>query len=150
MNRRCQVSGMHLTRLGPSKNRTNNPWTNSGTKNTQMVCRFETFLFCFKTDRKFSSFKPVLIQLHCQLTGAIAEKIQTGVDLKIYLSEKAPWNFQICHFILKNSRENTLSPMENLQNCVTPLGNSKFKTKIHPWKFHMNFFLTLLEIPLIF
>ena len=46
--------------------------------------------------------------------------------------------FYICLFILENSRENKLFPLEIRQNCVTPLGNSKVKNQ-NPWKFHMIF-----------
>ena len=66
------------------------------------------------------------------------------------------WNFKICHFTFGNSRENKLSPLEILQNCVPPLGNSKVKNQdtlvflyktpinstsflIGPWYFHVPF-----------
>ena len=35
-------------------------------------------------------------------------------------------------------RKNTLSPLEILQNCLTPIGNCKVKNQ-DPWKFHMVF-----------
>ena len=57
---------------------------------------------------------------------------------------------------LRNSRENKLSALENLQNCVTPLGNSKVKHETsgnsawvfleYSWKLH--FFCNWpLELP---
>ena len=52
-------------------------------------------------------------------------------------------------FTLGNFRENKASPLEILQNCVTPLGSSKAKNQ-DPWKFHIVFSLSLLEIPLLF
>ena len=69
-----------------------------------------------------------------------------------------PWNFQICYFTLRNSRENKLLSLEILQNCVTPLGNSKVKNQDlcygnstwffleHQWKF-LFFFHWPLEFP---
>ena len=43
-----------------------------------------------------------------------------------YAFLKTPfWKFYVCHFTFKNSGENKLSPLEILQNCVPPLGNSK-------------------------
>ena len=42
-----------------------------------------------------------------------------------------------------------LQPLEILQNSVTPLGNSKAKNQ-DPWKFHMIFSSSPLEIPLRF
>ena len=49
-----------------------------------------------------------------------------------------PRNFKIFHFALRNSRENKLSPLEILQNCITPLGNSKVKNQ-DTWKIRMIF-----------
>ena len=69
-----------------------------------------------------------------------------------------PWNFQICYFTLRNSGENKLLSLEILQNCVTPLGNSKVKNQDlcyghstwffleHQWKF-LFFFHWPLEFP---
>ena len=58
------------------------------------------------------------------------------------------WNFEICHVALGNSRENRLSPLEILQNCVTPLGNFKVKNQ-EPSKIYDSFY-TPLEISLLF
>ena len=63
--------------------------------------------------------------------------------------KKKPWNFKICHFTFRNSRENKLLSLEILQNFVAPLRNSKVKNE-DPWKFHMSFSWTPLEIPLLF
>ena len=50
---------------------------------------------------------------------------------------------------LRNSAENKLLPLEILQNCVTPLGNSKVKNQ-DPWELQMSFSWIPLEIPLLF
>ena len=59
------------------------------------------------------------------------------------------WEFKICHFTPINSGEKKLLPLEILQICVAPLGNSKVWNKTHgnfllvflehPWNFHMFF-----------
>ena len=63
------------------------------------------------------------------------EKSKQG-GLGMYFSEKPHWNFWICHLTLRNSEENKLSPLKILQNCDTPLGNSKVKNQD---PFHMSF-----------
>ena len=62
-------------------------------------------------------------------------------------SRKNPssWNFYIYH--LTSGKK--LSPLEILETCVTPLGNSKVKNK-DSWKFHTIFSWTPVEIPLLF
>ena len=57
--------------------------------------------------------------------------------------------FLICHFTRSNFGENKLWPLDILRDCVTPLGNFKFKSQDlrnsrwffldHPWKFHFFF-----------
>ena len=41
--------------------------------------------------------------------------------------KKNLWNFKICYLTLENSKQNKSSPLEILENCVTPLRNSKAK-----------------------
>ena len=96
--------------------------------------------------------------LICLFELGYSKKIQTeggrGGELGIYFSEKTPYNFYICHFTIRNSRENNLSALEILQNCVIPLGYSKAKNQgnstpgtpleiplflIDPWNLHMVF-----------
>ena len=89
------------------------------------------------------------------LHGTIPEKIQMGGGgggrrgcLRIYYFKKLR-GFLICHFTLANSGENKLWPLDILRDCVTPLGNSKFKNQDpgnsrwifldHLWKFHFLF-----------
>ena len=87
-------------------------------------------------------------------TWSIPEKIQIeGLMIYSYsqlrFSEKNPWNFQICHFTFNQKflREQAFSPLNSAKlNCVTYLGNSKFKNhdpghgnsmwvfREHPWK----------------
>ena len=64
--------------------------------------------------------------------------------------EKDPWNFQICHFTLGNLGQNEASPLENPQNCVTPIGILNKAKSQNPWKFHMISFGLLQKIPLLF
>ena len=75
------------------------------------------------------------------LTWAVPEKYQTrkrGVE-DIYTFLKTPLEFlDLSLYTLRKSVENKLSPLEILQNCVTPLRNSKAKNQ-DPWKFHMIF-----------
>ena len=86
------------------------------------------------------------------LTWAVPEKYQTrkrGVE-DIYTFLKTPLEFlDLSLYTLRKSVENKLSPLEILQNCVTPLRNSKSKNQ-DPWKFHMIFSWTPLEILLFF
>ena len=67
---------------------------------------------------------------------AIPEKKtnRDGGGLRIYFSETLPPR----NFTLRNSAENKLLPLEILQNCVTPLGNSKVKNQ-DPWELQMSF-----------
>ena len=60
---------------------------------------------------------------------------------------KKTWNFKVCCFSLRNSRQNKAPPLEVPQNCVKPLGNSKAKNKT---QFYMNFFLSPPENSLSF
>ena len=46
-----------------------------------------------------------------------------------YFFEKTPGIFGFVHFTLGKSRENKISLMEILQNCVTKLGNSNAKNQ---------------------
>ena len=60
-----------------------------------------------------------------------------------------------CWCSIRKSRENKLSLLENLQNCVTPLGNSKVEKQTHrnstwvflehSWKLHFFFNLTFFN-----
>ena len=91
-----------------------------------------------------------------------SRKKQTGIeDILLWTPpppSPPPWNFQICYFTLRNSGENKLLSLEILQNCVTPLGNSKVKNQDlcygnstwffleHQWKF-LFFFHWPLEFP---
>ena len=68
---------------------------------------------------------------------------QEGFDEDIPFC-KIPWNFQVCHFTLRNSRQNKASPLEIPQNYVIPLGNFKAKNQ-DPWKFHVIFSLVIPE-----
>ena len=61
----------------------------------------------------------------------------------IYFSEKPLWNFWVCQFTCRNSRENKLSRLEIPRCCVTSLGNSKVKNQ-DSWKFHISFSWTSL------
>ena len=79
---------------------------------------------------------------------AIPEKIQTG-GIKDIIFWKNPWNFSFFYFIPGNSRQNKAQPLDIPQNCVRSLGNSKTKNK-DPWKFHIIFSWSHLEIPLCF
>ena len=60
--------------------------------------------------------------------------------------KKNLWNFKICYLTLRNSRQNKSSPLEILENCVTPVGNSKAKIQ-DPMKLHIIFSWSLLKIP---
>ena len=84
----------------------------------------------------------------CPWTTGNPENIQTG-GMKACFFDKTPGIFMFVIFTLGNFRENKASPLEILQNCVTPLGSSKAKNQ-DPWKFHIVFSLSLLEIPLLF
>ena len=56
----------------------------------------------------------------------------------------------IFHFFTSgNSRQNKARPLNIPQNCVRSLGNSKAKNK-DPWKFHIIFSCSPLEIALCF
>ena len=87
-----------------------------------------------------------LFGLNSLVRWAIPEKIQTG-RVEVMLFWKRPLKFLDLFF--RNSRENKLSLLEILKDCVTSLGNSKVKNQ-NPWKFHMSFFLKLVEIPPVF
>ena len=73
------------------------------------------------------------------LSVGLFQKKSKQVGLRLYFSEKPPLKFLDLFF--RNSRENKLSPLKILKNCVTSLGNSKVKNQ-NPWKFHMRFFIT--------
>ena len=78
---------------------------------------------------------------------AIPEKIETGVEDMLFWN---PWNFSFFfYFTPGNSRQNKAQPLDIPQNCVRSLGNSKAKNK-DPWKFHIIFSWSPLEIPLHF
>ena len=56
----------------------------------------------------------------------------------------------IFHFFTSgNSRQNKARPLNIPQNCVRSLGNSKANNK-DPWKFHIIFSCSPLEIALCF
>ena len=65
------------------------------------------------------------------------------------LFEIKAWNFKFFCFAPGNSGQNKASLLEILQNCVTLLENSENKNQ-EPWKFHMIFSWSPLEIPLRF
>ena len=85
------------------------------------------------------------------LCWVIPEKFQAGKRAKMV---KDPQNFQICHFILVNFRQNEFPPLEILQNRVIFIrisgqkpktkahGNSAYFFLDHPSKFHFFFLLT--------
>ena len=60
-----------------------------------------------------------------------------------------PGIFHFFYFSPGNFRQNKAPPLEIPQNCVTFLGNSNTKNQ-DPWKFHIIFFWSILEIPLHF
>ena len=57
---------------------------------------------------------------------------------------KKTLEFLVCHFTLRNSWENKLSPLGFLKKCVTPLENVNVKDQ-DPWKLHIILSWTLLE-----
>ena len=59
------------------------------------------------------------------------------------------WNFSFSYFTPGNSRQNKAQPLDISQNCVRSLGNSRAKSK-DPWKFHIIYSWSPLEIPLYF
>ena len=81
---------------------------------------------------------------------AIPQKIQMK-GLRIYFFEPPPppGIFHFFYFTNGNSRQNKAPPLDIPQNCVRLLGNSKAKNK-EPWKFHIIFSWSPLEIPLHF
>ena len=78
---------------------------------------------------------------------AIPEKIPTG-GLKIYFLENPPGIF-IFYYTPENSRQNKDQALDNSQNSDRSLENSIAKNK-DPWKFHISFYWSPLEIPLHF
>ena len=60
-----------------------------------------------------------------------------------------PLEFFIFIFTPGNSRQKKAQPLDIPQNCVRFLGNSTTKNK-DPWKFHIIFSWSPLEIPLFF
>ena len=79
---------------------------------------------------------------------AIPEKIQTR-GFEDILFWKTHWNFSFLYFNTGNSRQNKAKPLDIPQNCVRFLENSKAKDK-DPWKFHIIFSWSPLEVPLCF
>ena len=67
--------------------------------------------------------------------------------LRTYFFEKTPGIFHFFTLPPGNSRQNKAPPLQILQNCVTSLGNSKARNQ-DPWKFHIIFSWSPLEIPL--
>ena len=68
--------------------------------------------------------------------------------LRTYLFEKDPWNFYRFDTLpLKITEKMKAHPLllDIVQNCVRPIGISKNKNQ-DPWKFHMIFSWTSLEI----
>ena len=96
--------------------------------------------------------------LPSKLEMGYSRKNPNSEGLRIYFSESAPRNFQICHFTLRNSGEN--KPWKSAKLCDTPWkfqgqnprpmeiphqfflstpGNST-SFLIDPWNFHILFF----------
>ena len=59
-----------------------------------------------------------------------------GEEVENILSEKYPWNYQICHFTLRNSGKNKPSPLEIPSSKTKGDGNSTYVFLEYPWKFH--------------
>ena len=82
--------------------------------------------------------------------GLFQKKTNTGVGgrwgLRTYFSEPPSWNFLFIYFTPGNSRQNKAPALEIVQNCVTSLENFKTKNQ-DPWKFHIIFSWSPLEIP---
>ena len=79
--------------------------------------------------------------------GLFQNKILTG-ELRIYFLENHPEIF-IFYYTPENSRQNKAQALDNPQNSVRSLENSIAKNK-DPWKFHISFYWSPLEIPLHF
>ena len=79
--------------------------------------------------------------------GLFQNKILTG-ELRIYFLENHPEIF-IFYYTPENSRQNKAQALDNPQNSVRSLENSIAKNK-DPWKFHISFLWSPLEIPLHF
>ena len=57
--------------------------------------------------------------------------------------------FFFFYFTPGSSKQNKAQPLNIPQSCVRSLGNSKAKNK-YPWKFHIIFTWSPLEVPLCF
>ena len=57
-----------------------------------------------------------------------------------YIFLKNPLEYSFFYYTPGNSRQKKAQPLDNPQNCVRSLGNSKAKNN-DPWKFH-TFFIT--------
>ena len=79
--------------------------------------------------------------------GLFQNKILTG-ELRIYFLENHPEIF-IFYYTPENSRQEKAQALDNPQNSVRSLENSIAKNK-DPWKFHISFLWSPLEIPLHF
>ena len=71
-----------------------------------------------------------------------------GGEVEDIIFLKHQWNFLFFCFTPGNSRQNKAQPLDIPQNCVRSLGNSVENKD--PWKFHIIFPWSLLEIPLGF
>ena len=80
-------------------------------------------------------------KLQTKLTTLSYSRKNLNREVENILFWKLPWNFWICHFTVRNFRENKLLPLEILRNCLKPLRNFKVKNQ-DPWRLHDIFLCT--------
>ena len=111
-------------------------------KPTFLACNTEQFMQPFWNLQKLMIFSRTV-------KSTLAGSLKLLKISRIYFCENLSGVSYFFYFNPGNLRQNKAQPLDIPQNCLRSLGSSKAKGK-DPWKFHMTFFWSLLEIPIRF